>query len=410
MYRILLILMLSGCLKAQNVVYTHAGNGSQGFVNCDSATARFRTPFGICADKDGNLIVADAGNNCIRKITPSGNVTTLAGSGTAGYADGPAGSARFNSPTGVCTDDSGNVYVADFQNHRIRKISYDNVVTTIAGSGAAGYLDAAGPNAMFSYPRGICRDSSGNLYVGDSWNHRIRKIDAFWVVTTFAGGGTASGVQSVGSHKDGQDTSARFYTPAGLSIDRNGNIFVADAYNHRIRKITPSGLVSTVAGSGPTGAGNGGFADGNLSSAILNTPTELFADSTGDLYIGDTFNNRVRMVSGQLLTTLAGSGTPGYVNGSPALAQFNYTRGVVKRGNIVYVIDYNNHSVRGITLSGVTSLTENKKAAPKIALLGKELRVVLSSAYILDIILFNMYLAGFYTGDSMNVQKIIINR
>jgi hypothetical protein len=199
--------------------------------------------------------------------------------------------------------------------------------------------------------------------VGDSWNHRIRKIDANGNVSTYAGGGVAFGVSSVGGLVDAKDTAARFYTPAGVSIDKNNNVFVADAYNHRIRRIDTARNVSTVAGSGATGVGNGGYANGPVGMALLNTPTELHVDSTGTkIYIGDTFNNRVRAVEGGTLYNLAGKGTAGYVNGVDTAAQFNYVRGVVCNsvGNVVYVIDYNNHSVRKISWISTVGVPEIK--------------------------------------------------
>ncbi|MCE3227549.1 MAG: Serine/threonine-protein kinase PknD [Bacteroidetes bacterium] len=363
-YITLSLLLITSCFGfSQTVVSTYAGDGTQGFIDGDTAAARFRSPFGICMDKNSNLYIADGGNHSIRKITASGIVTTLAGTGVAGYLDGAAASAQFNNPTGVCADDSGNVYVSDFQNHRIRKISYSGSVTTVAGNGTPGYTDGSPATAQFSYPRGICGSKNGNLFVGDSWNHRIRKIDANGNVSTYAGGGVAFGVSSVGGLVDAKDTAARFYTPAGVSIDKNNNVFVADAYNHRIRRIDTARNVSTVAGSGATGVGNGGYANGPVTMALLNTPTELHVDSTGlKIYIGDTFNNRVRAVEGGTLYNLAGKGTAGYVNGVDTAAQFNYVRGVVCNsvGNVVYVIDYNNHSVRKISWISTVGVPEIK--------------------------------------------------
>ncbi len=347
----------------QSVVTTYAGNGTFGFVNGDTAMARFKSPFGICMNKNGDLFIADGGNNCIRKITATGSVSTLAGTGLAGFADGPALSSQFNNPTGVCVDDSGNVYVSDFQNHMIRKISFTGTVTTIAGSGVAGYADGIGAAAQFNYPRGICRDRKGNLYVGDSWNHRIRKIATTGSVSTYAGGGSAMGVSSIGSLLNGQDTAARFYTPAGVSVDKIGNIYVADAYNHRIRKIDTNRVVSVIAGSGAIGVGNGGYSNGPISTASLNTPTELFSDSAATkIYIGDTFNNRVRLVTTGSLTLLAGKGIAGYVNGIDTSARFNYARGVVanSNGSKVFVVDYNNHCVRKITAGSLTSVIDQR--------------------------------------------------
>ncbi len=356
----LCVLLATTALNAQNFVSTYVGNGSSGLVNGDTLTARINNPFGICIDKFQNIYIADAGNNCIRKISFTGSVTTLAGTGVAGFADGPAATAQFNNPTGVYADDAGNVYVADFLNHRIRKISNTGSVTTIAGNGTAGYADGPPASAQFNYPRGIVRNKKGDLFVGDSWNHRIRKIPATGTVSTYAGGGGAMGVGSVGSLLNANDTAARFYTPAGLSIDRVGNIFVADAYNHRIRRIDTFRVVTTVAGSGSSGNGNGGFLNGPVASALLNTPTELFVDSTGSLYIGDTFNNRVRKVSGGNVTTFAGKGTQGYLDDQDSLAKFNYTRGVVcdPTSTKIYVADYNNHCVRKIQFGTFVGMEE----------------------------------------------------
>ncbi len=337
----------------QNYVSTYSGKINAGFNNGAINVATFNSPFGLCIDKYDNLYLADAGNNCIRKIDAiTGTVSTLAGTGVAGWKDGTASVAKFNSPADLCIDDSGNVYVSDFLNQRIRKISIDGYVTTVAGTGSIGLINGDHTIAKFNYPRGICRDKSGNLYIADSWNHRIRKIDTLGIVSTYAGGGTAMGVGSTGSLKDSTDINARFFTPAGLSIDQHGNIYVADAYNHRIRKIDTTGIVTTVAGSGLSGVGKGGFMDGTIDLAILNTPTEVFADTSADeLYIGDTFNNRVRKINiaAGMVSTFAGNGLASYIDSLDTLASFNYPRGVVV-SNIstkkVFVNDYSNNAIR----------------------------------------------------------------
>ncbi len=351
--------------SAQNIVSTYSGNGSTGFFNSTAAASTYNKPFGIAIDKFNNLYICDGGNNCIRKInTTTNTVTTYAGSGTAGFQDGAAATARFNSPADLCVDDSGYVYVSDFLNHRIRKISPTGTVSTIAGSGTAGYINATGTAARFNYPRGIVRDKAGNLYIGDSWNHRIRKITKTGVVTSYAGGGTAFGVGSTGSLVNANDTFARFYTPSGLGIDELGNIYVADAYNHRIRKISTTQAVTTFSGTGATGVGNGGFMNGSSSVAILNTPTEVYVDTVGKkMYIGDTFNNRVRKVdmgSGNV-STFAGSGGTGFTNAVDTLATFDYTRGIVldTSGKKLYIVDYNNHAIRILT-TNITGILEEK--------------------------------------------------
>ncbi|MEN8226061.1 MAG: T9SS type A sorting domain-containing protein [Bacteroidota bacterium] len=334
---------------SQNYVSTYAGTGNPGFVNGDTSIASFKQPFGICIDPAGNVYLADAGNNCIRKISIDGQVSIYAGTGQSGYLDGPALEAKFKQPINICMDDSGNMYVSDFLNQRIRKISADMMVTTIAGNGNDGYLDGPAMDAMFNYPRGICLDDTGNIYIGDSWNHRIRKISTDGMVSTWAGGGSNIGVQSVGGYVDASDTAARFYTPCELSIDGFNNIYVADAYTHRIRKIAPDRMVSTVAGSGDLGPDGGGFQNGAATTAMFKVPTACHITTDGSIFVGDGSNQRVRRIStDQMVYTFAGSGEEGFDNGPDSLATFNFPRGCVYDYSLnrLYVVDYNNHAVR----------------------------------------------------------------
>jgi sugar lactone lactonase YvrE len=358
---VLLNLLLISAIHAQNYVTTYAGTGSIGFVNGDTSIASFNKPFGICIDPEGNLYLADAYNNCIRKIGIDGMVTTYAGTGTAGYLDGPAAEAKFSQPINICLDGSGNMYVSDFLNQRIRKISSDMMVTTIAGTGVAGLLDGPADQAKFNYPRGICLDDTGNIYIGDSWNHRVRKISLEGMVSTWAGGGITIGVQSVGDYVDASDTAARFYTPCELSIDQSNNIFVADAYNHRIRKIDTDRMVTTVAGSGSSGPDAGGFQNGPADQALFKVPTACHVSLTGSIYVGDGENQRVRKISTDgIVTTFAGSGETGFENGPDSLATFNFPRGCVMdyEAHRLYVVDYNNHAVRIIHVSEITGLID----------------------------------------------------
>ncbi len=358
-------------VDCQNVVSTFAGNGEAGLVNGDIEGARFSGPFGICKDKDGNLYIADAENHCIRKITQEGEVSTYVG-GAEGYQDGIAAFARFNQPINICADEEGNLYVSDFLNHRIRKVSTDGIVSTVAGSGEDGFLNGTGEEAKFNYPRGIVIDKEGNLFVADSWNHRIRKIDlAANEVTTHAGGGIFTGVGSAGDWKDGKGAAARFYTPSGLSIDEGGNLYVADPFNHRIRKIDTDRNVTTIVGEGAIGHNNGGFLDGTASTAILNTPTDVYWSASGHLIIGDTFNNRVRLldISSNMVTTIAGTGTAGYVDGLDSIAELNYPRGIVanETADSILVVDYNNHAIRQIVLNSIsTAIEENPVNKSKV--------------------------------------------
>jgi sugar lactone lactonase YvrE/Tfp pilus assembly protein PilE len=226
-----------------------AGSGVQGFVDGSVAAAKFALPSGIAIDASGTVYVSDNVNNRIRKIS-GGVVTTLAGSGAASFADGTGTNAQFYRPYAIAVDTSGTLYVADSYNHRIRKITPAGVVTTLAGSGVAGFADGTGNNAQFKYPSGIAVDTSGTVYVGDSSNNRIRKITPAGVVTTLAGSGVAGFADGIGG-------SAMFNNPYGLAVDTAGNIYVADGQNQRIREISPNGVVTTLAGSGTAGTIDG---------------------------------------------------------------------------------------------------------------------------------------------------------
>ena len=256
----------------------------------------FNNPYGVAVDTNGNVFVADMENNRIRKVTPRGVVTTHAGS-TNGFADGAGALARYNSPRSVAVDSSGNVFVADYFNHRIRKVTEDSVTTTLAGSGSPAFADGTGTSASFSYPSGVAVDRSGNLFVADNFNHRIRKIViSSGVVTTLAGGARGFG--------DGTGASAKFTYPSGVAVDFSGNVFVADNGNNRIRKVTPGGGVTTVAGNGVQA-----FADGIGTDASFYLPYGVALDSSGNVIVGDNNNNRIRKINitTGAVTTLAGA-------------------------------------------------------------------------------------------------------
>ena len=330
--------------QPSGVVSTLAGSGTFGYTDGTGTSAKFDYPPGVAVDGAGNVYVADQGNNRIRKITASGVVSTLAGSGTPGNADGTGTSAQFSYPYGVAVDGAGNVYVADQGNNRIRKITASGVVSTLAGS-TSGYTDGTGTSAQFNNPYGVAVDGAGNVYVADRYNDRIRKITTSGVVSTLAG--------STNGYTDGTGTSAQFYNPFGVAVDGAGNVYVADLYNHRIRKITASGVVSTLAGNGTYG-----YTDGTGTSAKFNRPTGIAVDGAGNVYVADLSNHRIRKITTSgVVSTLAGS-TYGYTDGTGTSAKFYYPSGVAVDGaGNVYVADYHNHRIRKITFCSETTET-----------------------------------------------------
>jgi len=270
------------------VVTTFAGSAQQGLNDGTGASAQFYYPEGIAIDAAGNMVVADSRSNLIRKITPAAVVTTLAGNIIPGFIDGTGNTAHFNSPAGVSIDAAGNTYVADDNNHSIRKITVAGAVTTIAGNGLAGYTNGTGGAAQFRFPFGVTADAQGNIYVADDQNNRIRKITSTGVVTTLAGDGTFG-------YADGAAATARFAFPSDLKVDAQGNIFVADRGNHCIRKISTAGQVSTVAGV----PGQSGFLDGGTGTARFYQPYGLALDAQGNIYVADYLNFAIRKISFQ---------------------------------------------------------------------------------------------------------------
>ncbi|MDP7502156.1 MAG: NHL repeat-containing protein, partial [SAR324 cluster bacterium] len=268
--------------NGNNTTILAGTSGQSGSEDGLGTSAKFNSPSGVASDSLGNIYVADSDNHLIRKIGPSGNVETIAGTiGESGTTDGLGTSAKFNMPSGVAIDSSQNIYVADRYNNLIRKIDSSRNVTTVAGRiGETGSKNGPGDTATFSGPIGISIDSSDNVYVADYWNNMIRKIDKSGNVTTFAGSGTA------GSN-DGQGESASFNLPTGVSVDILGNVYIADYGNHLIRKIDPNGNVKTLAGiSGESGSENG---KNNL--AKFNSPAGVSVDSSGNVYVADQYNS-----------------------------------------------------------------------------------------------------------------------
>ena len=343
-------------ITSAGVVSTLAGTAGQtgstdGSVISGLSTATFNSPNDIAVDKSGNLYVADSGNNTIRKITPAGVVSTLAGTaGQTGTIDGTGNAARFNYPLGLTVDASGNVYVADNHNFTIRRITPAGDVSTIAGTaGSFGNVDANGTAAYFSRPSDVVVDAAGNAFVADSGNNEIRKITANGQVSTLAGRAAQSGSQ------DGSGSAARFYSPLGLAADPQGNVYVADYINQEIRKITPAGMVSTLAGGG---AGLSGSADGTGATARFNYPEGVAADRNGNVYVADTRNETIRKITpAGVVTTVAGSvGLQGTTDGIGAAARFSDPRTLAAdaAGNL-YVADTLNCAVRKIAPAGAVT-------------------------------------------------------
>ncbi|MFY0599644.1 MAG: cadherin domain-containing protein [Cyclobacteriaceae bacterium] len=314
-----------------------------GSADGQGTAASFFNPTGVAVDIQGNVFVADAFNHLIRKIDPSGNVTTLAGSGTRGSSNGQGTAASFFNPTGVAVDIQGNVFVVENGNHLIRKIDPSGNVTTLAGAGSEGSADGQGTAASFFNPFGIAVDSQGNVFVAEELNHLIRKIDPSGNVTTLAG--TAGTVGSA----DGQGTAASFNSPAGVTVDSQGNVFVADFDNHLIRKIDPSGNVTTFAGK----AGIVGSADGQGTAASFNSPAGVTVDSQGNVLVVENGNHLIRKIdpSGNV-TTLAGAGTQGSADGQGTAASFTNPFGIaVDSQDNVFVADFDNHLIRKVNVS-----------------------------------------------------------
>jgi sugar lactone lactonase YvrE len=342
-------------ITAAGVVSTIAGKpGSNGFADGVGTEARFSGPQGIAADAFGNLYVADGDNNAIRKITPAGVVSTLAGrAGSPGSADGVGADARFDWPVGIATDSAGNVYVADIDNSNIRKINAAGIVSTLAGlAGVSGSDDGIGADARFYRPWGIATDRAGILYVAEDGNNTIRKITPAGLVSTLAGEAGLAGSD------DGSGAEARFETPRGVAADNAGNLYVADSGNDKIRKITPAVTVSTLAGKGKSGESRKGSADGIGEAAQFNSPGAVATDSLGNLYVADSGNNIVRKISpSAIVSTLAGkAGEYGSADGVGEAARFSRLAGIAtdSLGNL-YVADIDNNTVRKITPSGIVS-------------------------------------------------------
>jgi uncharacterized protein (TIGR03437 family) len=331
------------------IISTIAGNGIAGFAG-DRSPASLATRLGsfltLFIDSRGNLYIADANNHRIRRITPDGMIDTVAGSGTSGNQGdgGQAAAARLNRPNAVVADASGNLYIADTSNHTIRQVKA-GIISTIAGTGESGY-NGDGPSAstrQLYNPSGLSLDPAGNLYIADAWNHRIRKLTPAGVISTVAGNGTQ------GSGQTGVALASQLQYPMGVLLSPTGDFYIADSTNNLIEAATPAGALRTVAG---TNSGQGYGGDGKPAvSAQLNFPRDMALDAAGNLYVADQYNRRVRKVTPEgVITTVAGN-----ANGSGETAdtaQLAFPHGLAVSGGGLYIADTSNNIVRKLSVDG----------------------------------------------------------
>jgi ELWxxDGT repeat protein len=322
--------------------------------------AAFQNPNAVAADTDGTLYVADTANHIIRKISPTGAVSTLAGKiGVSGELDAAGISATFNSPQGITVVTSGAskgvVYVADTGNHTIRRITPDGVVTTPAGDGGSpGSIDGAGGSARFRNPKGVAVNPTGTtLYVADTGNHTIRSLSITGTTTITVNVTLVAGLSLTPGSLDGTGNGARFRDPSAITLDSLERLYVADTGNHTVRKII-NGVVTTLAGA----AGTAGSANGTGTAAQFSSPQGVACDTSGaNIYVGDTGNHLLRKVTSLgVVTTLAGSGLPGAADGTGVAASFNGLTGLALLSSQLYVADKSNQTLRRVSTPGVTTL------------------------------------------------------
>ena len=354
-------------VSPDGIINTVAGNGQFRFAGdsgpATSASLNLRCcGVGVTVDAAGNLYIADGDNFRVRRVSPSGIITTVAGNGIRGFSGdgGPATSALLNRPHGVALDAVGNRYIADDSNRRIRKVSPDGIITTVAGNGTSSFSIRDGElatTAQIALPSAVAVDAAGNLYIAAN-NNRIRKVSPDGIITTIAGGnGCEPLLEDCFLGDGGPAISASLNSPKGVAVDSAGNLYISDTWNNRIRKVTPDGIINTVAGSGAVGQNNGCFSgdDGPAINALINPGCcggGIAVDALGSLYIADTNSNRIRKVSPDgIITTVAGNGQSGFSgDGGPATnASLNFPEDVAVDavGNL-YIADKSNDRIRKV--------------------------------------------------------------
>ena len=353
----------NGANLPNRFITTAVGDGTPGYSGDGgpASTAELNDPFGVAVDASGNLFIADAANSCIRKVGTNGLISTVAGSGVAGYAGdgGPATAAQLWFPYGVAVDGSGDLFIADWFSCRVRKVGTNGIITTVAGNGTPGYSGDGGAaaKAQLQYPYGVAVDGSGDLFIADSGNNAVRKVGT-GVITTVAGNGTRGY-----SGDGGAATSAELNFPAGVAVDASGNLFIADENNNCVRRVGTDGLITTVAGNGFAGSFGVGAAATNTE---LNLPYGVAVDAAANLFVADSSNNIVREVdiSGRI-ATVAGNGTPGYFGdgGAPTSAELDHPTGVaVDAAGNLFIADQNDNVIREVFIPGPTLVLDNVAA------------------------------------------------
>ncbi len=360
---LLAVLFLAGICSARKLqaqkIYTVAGNGTAGFSGDGGIAtgAELNLPYGVATDALGNIYIADTYNSVIREVDIHDSISIVAGTGTAGFSGdgGQAIAAELNHPTWLYVDISGNKYITDYDNNRIRKVNTQGIISTVAGNGSpysgdGGQATAAG----VSLPGDVVLDKSGNLYIAEYYDNRIRMVNTSGIINTIVGTG-AAGYSGDG----GQATAAEINAASGIWVDTLSNLYIADWSNNRIRMVNTSGIINTVAGNGTTGySGDGGQA----TAAELNEVSGVLLDASGNMYIVDIGNNRVRKVnSSGIITTIAGTGTAGYSGdgGQATAAEVNspHTIAMDFYGNL-FITDLNNNRVREITTGSPLAVNE----------------------------------------------------
>lgn len=324
---------------------TLAGNGAYGFVDAEGEAARFYNPSSIALLPAGELVVMDRYNHRLRKIQDNGRVSTLWGSGERGNRDGDSSQGRLNQAIALYALPEGELIIADAQNHSLRKLSADGILSTLAGTGnetsrddenRALIQDGPALKANFNWPADLAADAAGNLYIADRYNHAIRKLSPDGVVSTLAGNGEAG-------YAEGQGKKALFNEPMGIVLGPDQALYVSDSQNHVIRRVSLNGTVTTFAGSGEAGS-----RDDLAERAEFRTPAGLDFDKAGNLYVADRLNHRIRLIAkDKRVSTLGGNGKPALRNGRGEDSAFSYPFDVVMGpAGQLYVADYSNHAVR----------------------------------------------------------------